>query len=87
MSDKDIEEYHNIGKPIPRSEKYIYINGKQITDHETGTRVYEVNNDRLPSVTKILGATKDQTFLKNKKTISEKSKYFKQIKILWIKTY
>ena len=64
MNDKDIEEYHNIGKAIKKSEKYNYINGKQITDHETGTRVYEVNNYRLPSVTTILGATKNQQFLK-----------------------
>ena len=65
MSDQDIQDYHNIGKPIPKSVKYNYINGKQITDHETGTRVYEVNNDRLPSVTTILGATKNQQFLKD----------------------
>ena len=64
MDKKDLEEYHNIGKPIPRSEKYIYINGKQITDHGTGTRVYEIKNDRLPSVTTILAATKNQDFIK-----------------------
>ena len=65
MSDKDIQEYHNIGKAIKHNEKYKYINGKQITDHETGTRVYEINNYRLPSVTTILGATKNQQFLKD----------------------
>ena len=65
MSDKDLEEYHNIDKAIKKSEKYNYINGKQITDHETGTRVYDVNGSRLPSVTTILGATKDQQFLKD----------------------
>ena len=64
MDEKDIEEFHNIGRPIPRSEKYLYINGKQITDHGTGTRVYEIKNDRLPSVTTILGATKNQDFIK-----------------------
>ena len=64
MNDKDLEEYHNIGKAIKKSEKFNYINGKQITDHETGTRVYDVNGSRLPSVTTILGATKDQEFLK-----------------------
>ena len=46
------------------NEKYIYINGKQITDHGTGTRVYEIKNDRLPSVTTILAATKNQDFIK-----------------------
>ena len=65
MEDKDIQEYHNIGKAIKHNEKYKYINGKQITDHETGTRVYEINNYRLPSVTTILGATKNQQFLKD----------------------
>ena len=65
MDDKDLKEFHNIGMPIPKSEKYNYINGKQITDHETGTRVYEINNYRLPSVTTILGATKNQQFLKD----------------------
>ena len=64
MSDEDIKEYHNIGKAIKHNDKYNYIIGKQITDHESGTRVYEVNNDRLPSVTTILGATKNQQFLK-----------------------
>ena len=64
MDEKDLEEFHNIGRPIPRSEKYIYISGKQITDHGTGTRVYEIKNDRLPSVTTILGATKNQDFIK-----------------------
>ena len=65
MEDKDIQEYHNIGKAIKFNEKYKYINGEQITDHETGTRVYEINNYRLPSVTTILGATKNQQFLKD----------------------
>ena len=65
MDDNDIQEYHNIGKAIKHNAKYNYVSGKQITDHETGTRVYEINNYRLPSVTTILGATKNQEFLKN----------------------
>ena len=44
--------------------KYNYIQGKQITDHESGTRVYDIDNSRLPSVTTILGATKNTEFLK-----------------------
>ena len=73
MSDQDIQDYHNIGKPIPKSEKYNYINGKQITDPDTGTRVYEVSSYRLPSVTTILGKTKDQQFLKDwKAKVGEK---------------
>jgi hypothetical protein len=49
---------------IKRNEKFKYIEGKQLTDHESGTRVYEVVGTKLPSVTTILGATKDQEFLK-----------------------
>ena len=63
MDDKDIQEYHNIGKPIKFSDKYSYVKGTQIDDH--GTRTYDVNGSRLPSVTTILGATKDQQFLKD----------------------
>ena len=49
---------------IKKSNKYNYIQGKQLTDPGTGTRVYEISNYRLPSVTTILGATKNQEFLK-----------------------
>ena len=65
MSDKDIQEYHNIGKAIKHSDRYTYVTGTQITDQESGNRVYEINNYRLPSVTTILGATKNQQFLKD----------------------
>ena len=47
-----------------KSNKYKYISGKQITDPGSGTRVYEINNYRLPSVTTVLGATKNQDFIK-----------------------
>ena len=71
MSDKDIEEYHNIGKPIKFSDKYNYVKGTQIEEH--GSRTYDVNGYRLPSVTTILGATKDQKFLKDwKAKVGEK---------------
>jgi genome maintenance exonuclease 1 len=49
---------------MKKSNKYNYIQGKQITDHGTGTRVYDIDNSRLPSVTTILGATKNQDFIK-----------------------
>ena len=65
MTKEDIEEYHNIGMPIKFKEKYTYVSGTQITDHESGNRVYDVNGSRLPSVTTILGATKNQQFLKD----------------------
>ena len=68
MDEKDLEEFHNIGneiKGIKKSNKYNYIRGTSTTDQETGTRFYDVNGSRLPSVTTILGASKDQQFLKD----------------------
>ena len=71
MSDKDLEEYHNIGRKIKKNSKYNYVNGKQITDQ--GSRVYDVAGHVLPSVTTILSRTKDQEFLKNwKAKVGEK---------------
>lgn len=49
---------------MKKSDKYNYIDGKQITDPDTGKRVYEISSYRLPSVTTILGATKNTEFLK-----------------------
>ena len=63
MSDKDITEYHNIGKPIKFNGKYDYVSGTRHDDH--GSRTYDVNGARLPSVTTILGKTKDQQFIKD----------------------
>ena len=40
------------------------MSGKQITDPDTGKRVYEISSYRLPSVTTVLGATKNQDFIK-----------------------
>ncbi len=68
MDEKDIEEYHNIGKEIKgmkKANKFNYLVGKQITDEESGNRVYDFNGSRLPSVTTILGKTKNQQFLKD----------------------
>ena len=62
MEDKDLDEYNSIGKPIKWSSKYSYVTGTRHEDH--GTRTYDVNGARLPSVTTILGATKNQQFLK-----------------------
>ena len=73
MDDKDIKDYHKLidklekrtmNKGIKKSNRYNYIQGKQITDPGTGTRVYEISNYRLPSVTTVLGATKNQDFIK-----------------------
>ena len=63
MSDEDIKEYHNIGKTIKHNNKYTYVDAARIEEH--GTRLYDVNGARLPSVTTILGRTKDQQFLKD----------------------
>jgi len=62
MNDEDIAEYHNIGRPIKKNEKYTYVDSSRIEDQ--GTRLYDVNGARLPSVTTILGKTKNQQFLK-----------------------
>ena len=48
---------------MKKSDRYSYVRGTQIEDH--GSRIYDVNGSRLPSVTTILGRTKDQQFLKD----------------------
>ena len=63
MGEKDIEEYHNIGRSIKHSEKYTYVDATRTEEH--GSRLYDVNGTRLPSVTTILGKTKNQQFLKD----------------------
>jgi len=63
MNDKDLQEYHNIGKAFKYNEKFNYVSGKQIDDH--GSRIYDINGSRLPSVTTILGKTKNQQFLRD----------------------
>ena len=50
---------------MKKNNKYTYVEGKQLTDPGSGTRVYDIDNSRLPSVTTILGATKNQQFLKD----------------------
>ena len=68
MNEKDLKEFHDLDKlkqNIKKSNKYNYLQGKQITDEESGSRVYDFNGSRLPSVTTILGKTKNQQFLKD----------------------
>ena len=48
---------------MKKNNKYNYIQGTQLSDH--GSRIYDVAGYRLPSVTTVLGATKDQKFLKD----------------------
>ena len=58
---------------MKKTDKFNYITGRQITDPDTGKRVYEVDKYRLPSVTTILGQTKDQSFIKKwKEKVGEK---------------
>ena len=47
---------------IKRNEKFKYIEGKQLTDHGTGTRVYEVVGTKLPSVLLFLVQLKIKNF-------------------------
>ena len=63
MGEKDLLEYENIGRRIKRSDKYTYVDASRIEDQ--GTRLYDVNGARLPSVTTILGKPKNQQFLKD----------------------
>ena len=46
---------------MKKNNKYTYVHAASATDH--GSRTYDVNGSRLPSVTTILSATKDQSFL------------------------
>ena len=48
---------------MKKNDKYKYITGTAHTDQ--GSRIYDINGSRLPSVTTILGKTKDQKFLKD----------------------
>jgi len=68
MDEKDLKEYEDnikLVSTLKKSNKYNYLEGKQITDEESGNRVYDFNGSRLPSVTTILGKTKNQQFLKD----------------------
>jgi len=46
---------------IKKINKYNYLEAKRIEEH--GSRTYDVNGNRLPSVTTILSRTKDQKFI------------------------
>ena len=48
---------------LKKNNKYNYLQGKQITDEESGSRVYDFNGSRLPSVTTVLAKTKNQEYL------------------------
>ena len=46
---------------MKKSKKYNYVSASRSTDH--GSRTYDVDGIKLPSVTTILSRTKDQAFL------------------------
>ena len=48
---------------MKKSNKYSYIQGKQITEEGTGIRHYDFQGMRLPSVTTVLAKTKNQSYL------------------------
>ena len=48
---------------MKKNSKYRYVSGQMYEHH--GTRMYDFGGIRLPSVTTILSATKDQQFLKD----------------------
>ena len=48
---------------MKKNNKYNYVSGTQSMDQ--GSRIYDVAGYRLPSVTTVLGKTKDQQFLKD----------------------
>ena len=55
MSREDLDEYHNIGRPIKWNTKFTYP--KSSRSLVMGQRHYDVNNNKLPSVTTILSQT------------------------------
>ena len=68
MDEKDLKEYEDnikLVSSLKKSNNFNYIQGKQITDEESGHRIYDIVGYRLPSVTTILGRTKNQQFLKD----------------------
>ena len=48
---------------MKKNNKYNYVDATRVEEH--GSRTYDVLGARLPSVTTILGKTKDQKFLKD----------------------
>ena len=58
MSRKDLDEYHNIGRPIKWNTKFTYP--KSSRSLVMGQRHYDVNNNKLPSVTTILSQTQSK---------------------------
>ena len=58
MDDKDLDEYHNIGKPVKWNKKFIYPKSQR--EIVMGRRHYAVDDQKLPSVTTILSRTQSK---------------------------
>ncbi len=58
MSKEDLDEYHNIGKPVKWNSKFTYP--KSSRSLVMGRRHYAVDNKKLPSVTTILSHTQSK---------------------------
>ena len=58
MSREDLDEYHNIGMPIKWNTQFNYP--KSSRSLVMGQRHYDVNNNKLPSVTTILSQTQSK---------------------------
>ena len=66
MDEKDLKEYEDnirLVQGLKKSNKYKYMSGQMYEHH--GSRTYDFGGQRLPSVTTILGLTKDQSFIKD----------------------
>tara|TARA_R100001460_G_scaffold15688_1_gene34538 strand:+ start:4314 stop:5045 length:732 start_codon:yes stop_codon:yes gene_type:complete len=74
MFEKDIQEFHSLGHKIKWNKKYDYKAPVRV-DGPTG-RMYSVNNEKLPSVTTILGQTrtkeKEENLAKWRQRVGEK---------------
>ena len=58
MEDKDLNEYHNIGKPVKWNNKFTYPKSQR--EIVMGRRHYAVDDQKLPSVTTILSRTQSK---------------------------
>ena len=58
MEEKDLKEYHNIGKPVKWNEKFTYPKSQR--EIVMGRRHYAVDDQKLPSVTTILSRTQSK---------------------------
>ena len=58
MNEKDLEEYHNIGKLVKWNSRFTYPKSQR--EIVMGRRHYAVDNKKLPSVTTILSHTQSK---------------------------